>query len=68
MEVPGDIEGHNRVVTTFVYLDDIGSDMAALDVWPGTHSHFHFLMAEERKMMTSVPAVRMALPVGSFVT
>jgi len=67
MDRPSDIDNHNRLVTVFVYLDNIERDMAALDVWPGTHSHFHFLDSGEVEMMMSVPAVRMAVPVGSFV-
>ena len=67
MDSPDDISTKNRVVTVFVYLDDIGRDQAALDVWPGTHSHFHFLHNSERAMMASVPAVRMAVPAGTFV-
>jgi hypothetical protein len=67
MEEVTDIKMKNKIVTVFVYLDDINRDMAALDIWPGTHTHFHFLLRAERQMMTSVPAVRMAVNAGSFV-
>ena len=61
MDHVDDIYTKNRVVTVFVYLDDIARDMAALDVWPGTHTHFHFLDSSERAMMRSAPAVRLSL-------
>ena len=67
MSSPNDLRTKNRVVSVFVYLDDVTPDMAALDVWPGTHSHFHFLASDERSMMVSVPAVRMAVPAGTMV-
>ena len=37
-----------QVLSIFVYLTDVEEDMAALDVWPKTHTHFHFLDGAEQ--------------------
>ena len=38
----------SQVLSIFVYLTDVEEDMAALDVWPKTHTHFHFLDGAEQ--------------------
>ena len=67
MEQLNDLKTWAKVYSIFVYLDDVDPDMAALDVRPGTHTHFHFLIPEEASMLGSVPQVRMAVPSGSIV-
>lgn len=56
-----------KVVSVFVYLADVHADGGALDVWPGTHTHYHFLEDEERDLMMSAPAIRIEVPAGSVV-
>lgn len=36
MHDPDEIHNWGRVLTIFVYLDDVGEDNGSLDVWPGT--------------------------------
>ena len=67
MQEPEDIAQLQRIFSIFVYLDDIEEDMAALDVWPGTHTHFHFLDPGEMEMLQSAPSVRLAVPAGTIV-
>ena len=59
-----DLNEWAKVYSVFVYLADVERDMAALDVRPGTHTHFHFLIPEEASMLGSVPTVRMTVPSG----
>ena len=63
--------------TGFLYLNDVGEDQAALDVWPGTHQYFHYWDSKFSNVllwdwdgdgkMPRVPAVRMAVPMGTMV-
>ncbi|CAE7271334.1 unnamed protein product [Symbiodinium pilosum] len=55
-----------RMFSAFIYLDDVRPESAPLDVVPGTHTHFQFLMEDEQEMMTSVPFARLAVPQGSI--
>lgn len=63
MREPADIDGAARLVSLFCNLVDVAADQAALDVWPGTHTHFHF---SERQDLVG-KSLRMALPRGSVV-
>ena len=67
VENPKDLLDEKLVYTVFVYLDDIRSDMGALDVWPGTHTHYHFMDQAEKDMIRSAPAVRIAVPAGTLI-
>ena len=67
MEDPKHIHGVQLLVTSFVALADVGTDQAALDLWPATHTHCHFLYNAEKEMLVSAPAVRLAVPAGSVV-
>ena len=67
MEHLNDLKEWAKVYSIFVYLNDVDVDMAALDVRPGTHTHFHFLIPQEAMMLGSVPTVRMSVPSGSIV-
>ena len=60
------IRSLGRMFSAFIYLDDVRSDSAPLDVVPGTHTHYQFLGDEETEMMTSVPFARLAVPQGSI--
>ena len=64
-----EVEEDALLFSVFVSLDDTTVDMAALDVWPGTHTHWHFSGAKNslRAGITSAPALRCALPKGSVV-
>jgi hypothetical protein len=55
-----------RLYSVFVYLDDVDNETAPFDVFPGTHTHFHFLPQAEREVMTSMPFARLAVPQGSI--
>ena len=57
MEGPGEINGVQLLVTSFVALDDVATDQAALDLWPATHTHCHFLYNAEKEMLVSAPAL-----------
>jgi hypothetical protein len=52
--------------SVFVYLDDVDNETAPFDVFPGTHTHFHFLPQAERAVMTSMPFARLAVPQGTI--
>eukprot|EP00941_MAST-03F_sp_MAST-3F-sp1_P001661 g1661.t1 len=67
MDKTSDLFSWAKLYSVFVYLDDVDEDMGALDVWPGTHTHYHFLQREEKAMMDSVASIRLAVPAGSFV-
>jgi len=56
-----------RIYTVFVYLTDVEDDRAALDVQPGTHTHFQFMLPSEIDMLVSTPLVRCSVPKGSIV-
>ena len=67
MDAPAHLHAVQLLVTSFVALDDVGTDQAALDLWPATHTHCHFLYNAEKEMLVSAPAVRLAVPAGSVV-
>ncbi|GBG29135.1 Hypothetical Protein FCC1311_053582 [Hondaea fermentalgiana] len=67
MGTPAEIETRARIYSIFVYLDTVSEDSAALDVMPGTHTHFHFVDEDEFSMMSGVPFLRLAVPQGSVV-
>ena len=67
MDNPEQFRTWRRLVSCFIYLDDIDADMAALDVWPGTHTHVQFLHREQRNLLVSDPSIRAAVPVGTMV-
>ena len=56
-----------RMLTVFVYPNTVDDDMGALDVWPGTHTHFHFLSQDDKWTAYTAPALRIAVPAGSVV-
>ena len=67
MDEPRNINDVQLLVTSFVALADVGTDQAALDLWPATHTHCHFLYNAEKEMLVSAPAVRLTVPAGSVV-
>lgn len=54
------------LLTCFVYLDDVGPGMAALDVFPGSHKDWHFT-GSGATVGDHGTAVRMEVPAGSIV-
>ena len=64
-----EIINHNdaNIVSVFCYLADVDENMAALDLYPGTHMlHFHMSDEAEHAMQNSI-ALRLAVPKGTFV-
>jgi hypothetical protein len=57
-----------QIVSVFCYLTDVAENMAALDVIPRTHTHYHFADEDEIGVMAdrALP-VRMVVPFGSVV-
>ena len=49
----------------FIYLDDVGHEMAALDVWPGTNKLNHVSTEDRYVHWSQLPAVRVTVPGGS---
>ena len=73
MEEPGHAKWA-RLISCYVYLSNVTTDQAPLDVWPGTHTHVHFYnldkmvaVEEGNAMPVLSPAVRMAVPIGTMV-
>ena len=62
-----------RLISCYVYLSDVSEHQAPLDVWPGTHDHFHFFKHEFREtgygdaIVLTSPAIRLAVPIGTVV-
>jgi hypothetical protein len=57
-----------EIVSVFCYLTDVDENMAALDVIPGTHTHYHFADEGEVGVMADrARPVRMVVPFGSVV-
>lgn len=52
-----------RLISCFVMLTNVSDEMGATDLWPGTHTMFHF----NNKYVAGAPPFRMALPEGSIV-
>lgn len=67
MDKPQDLNELGKLFSCYLYLDEVEEDRGALDFWPATHTHYHFIPEEEDEIMTSVPAVRVAVPMGSIV-
>lgn len=67
LETVDELNTTARLWTAFVYLTDVAVDQAPLEVWPGTHTHYHFVESAELDMMRSSPAVRLAVPAGTIV-
>jgi len=67
MKSAEDFRGVNKMISVFVSLADVDVDMAALDVWPGTHTHVHLLPSEQHELLVSAPAVRLKIPAGTAV-
>jgi len=64
------IEDFDRslVLSTFLSLDDVKDNQAALDVWPGSHTFYHFLSkANQKVILRMVSPVRMSVPAGTMV-
>lgn len=66
MKRPG--EKVTKLFSSFLYLDHIGMDQAALDVFPGTHRHAYFLGTKNQLWLDKhAPFLRVAVPQGSLV-
>lgn len=66
VDKPEELSSLAKLYSAFIYLDDIGADVAPFDVRPGTHTHYQFLSRDEQDMMESVPFARLQVPVGSI--
>lgn len=56
------------VLSSFMALDDVKDNQAALDVWPGSHTFYHFLSPRNQEVILKmVSPIRMSVPKGSVV-
>lgn len=64
-----DLYSWATLLTVFVYPEDVAEDQGALDVWPATHTHYHFLNQEHASWRAAhtAPAIRIATGKGSAV-
>ena len=56
------------VLSSFLSLDDVKDNQAALDVWPGSHTFYHFLSDRNKEVILKmVSPIRMSVPKGAVV-
>ena len=67
MTQPAELNSTALLWTAFVYLEDVETDMAPLELWPGTHTYFNFLDDAELGMLEESPALRLAVKAGTVV-
>lgn len=70
-----EIESNAPLISCYLYLVDVADDMAALDVWPGTHKEVHFFPGLFKPLFEQnidndflrPPPIRMQVAAGSMV-
>ena len=82
LNIPEDHKQRSKIISCFLYLTNVTSNSGATDIYPGTHTHFHFTKDQIMGSLQNLhyydnpdavfpegeePPVRFVVPSGSLV-